>query len=207
MYNLNSKCGALYLNDFDIDFSKDKVAKPLNPPELSSLAIDEAGVIWIGTVNNGIIRMDNKTNNRICTYNSPLTSNNIGEIIIDNKNRKWFITGNNYGYISTAKSDTSKNAIRNYAGVVMLNDVNFNQLSDWKIFNSFNSTLPNKTIERFLFDKNDNLWISAADKGIGKFHDSTWHYNTYYNNGFVKDDIDYLTISEYGEVYAGSKII
>lgn len=143
--------------------SEDKITR------LNSLAIDTHDNIWIGS-ENGLISMHLPTlTDNIFTRANGLPSNNVFDIIVDNKNRKW---------VSTID------------GLCVLNSNN-QHLYTWpKNNNLFNNT-PNNT--SCLYD-NDGYIYFGGNKGLHRFHPDSISFYNYQNDivltGFQINNID-----------------
>jgi ligand-binding sensor domain-containing protein len=111
----------------------------------------EGNIKWIGTVQGGIARFNDTSWTVYNHYNTPLESDFIERVGIDNFNNKWFCT--------------------RFGGVAKFNS-NQNQ---WTIYNSTNSGLPwNNTYAIFIDDVNTK-WIGIQDGGFVTFNDTVWN--------------------------------
>jgi len=138
----------------------------------------EGNIKWIGTVLGGIARFDDVHWAVFNTTNTPLESNFIEGIGIDNYNNKWFCT--------------------RFGGVAKFN-TNQNQ---WNIFTSTNSGLPWGNTSTVFIDELNSKWIGIQDGGFVKYNDTTWSNFPDSNNAtaldFKKDRYGNLWICEEG---------
>ncbi len=142
-----------------------------------SIAIDSAGIVWLGTQNNGIMNYDHGIWNEFPTTNG--NDAYVPIIEIDSKDRKWFLYWRNEG----VKMFDNKNWIHykdaseegNYTTCYLRNSKNKNWIGTpygIKIFKNntlkklnTNSTLDNQYIFSMIEDRNQQIWI-ATKKGL-----------------------------------------
>jgi ligand-binding sensor domain-containing protein len=110
----------------------------------------EGNIKWVGTVQGGIARFDDTSWTVYNHYNTPLVSDFIERVGIDNFNNKWFCT--------------------RFGGVAKFN-TNQNQ---WTIYTSTNSGLPWNNTCAIYFDEFNVKWIGIQDGGFVTFNDTTW---------------------------------
>lgn len=98
---------------------------------------------WIGTIGSGIMLKTNNGYQHFTSSNSPLPSNTVRCISIDNSGRKWIGTSN---------------------GLAIYND------TTWVVYDTLNSDLPNNYIHDIAFNYNNNFepWISTKN-GVCRF--------------------------------------
>lgn len=65
--------------------------------QIMDMTADNQGVLWLSTSGNGIVKYDGLNFSYIDATNSPIKSNDIRTIAIDNKGNKWISTGYNLG--------------------------------------------------------------------------------------------------------------
>ncbi|MBN1634335.1 MAG: T9SS type A sorting domain-containing protein [Ignavibacteria bacterium] len=138
----------------------------------------EENIKWIGTVMGGIARFDDSSWTVYNTNNTPLISNFIEGVGIDNYNNKWFCT--RFGGV--AKFNTFQN--------------------QWTLYTSTNSGLPWNNTSTVFFDENNVKWIGIQDGGFVTFNDTNWIYfhdsNYATANDFKKDRYGNIWICEEG---------
>ncbi len=117
------------------------------------------------------------------TTNSPLPSNYVSKIIVDNNNIKW---------IGTSQ------------GLARFDGKN------WKMYTESNSPLISDNITCLALDKNNNLWIGTGSGGIMKFDGSSWidytaniPSNVYVKSIFIDKFNSVWIITMKGLVYYG----
>jgi len=118
---------------------------------LTTIAIDNNGVKWIGSSNNGLIRFNGSIFANFNTTNSEIPSNNITSINVSPINEIWVGTD---------------------AGVTVYNN------STWRVYNSSNSGLGNENVTSIQFDVSGNVWIGTWN-GIVKYDGVNWERSTY----------------------------
>jgi len=113
---------------------------------LTAIAIDQDGVKWIGSFDEGLISYNDIEFINYNENNSPLPGNIINSISVDNMNKKWI--GTNFG-------------------IVVFDGTN------WTIYNRDNSGLSSEIINSIKFDDEGNVWIGTTS-GLVKFDGVNW---------------------------------
>jgi len=136
----------------------------------------EGNIKWIGTVMGGIARFDDTSWTVYNTNNTPLISNFIEGVGIDNYNNKWFCT--------------------RFGGVAKYNSFQ----NQWTLYTSTNSGLPWNNTYTIYFDENNVKLIGISGGGFTIFNDTTWitALDTNYTTVFdIKKD-------KYGNIWLGA---
>lgn len=154
--------------------------------ELTSLAIDNNGIKWMGTWGLGLIRFDEKEWKLFDVSNSQICSNYINKIEIAPDNSLWIGTdrglsifdGTTWKTYNTANSMLPNNEVlsfgfdsfgRSYIGtggglVIIENNV-------WAIFNSSNSQLPASKIASIAISASTNeVWLASYTGGVARIY-------------------------------------
>ncbi|MDW7680631.1 MAG: hypothetical protein SCK70_08695 [bacterium] len=166
------------------------------PPgnEIACLAVDHNGVLWCGSMNDGIFFFDEKTaqqNWHQLTRQDGLSTNRIESVAIDNQNRKWFGT---------------------VGGGVALIDDSENQLSISLFYKpelSGISTDPNYVLITDIgIDRFNNSWIlnmSAANNNVIAVYSSLreWQYFAL-QQGILSQYVRAIDFDQYDRVWIGS---
>ncbi len=63
------------------------------PSELTSLAFDHDGVLWIGSMYSGVAAFKDGRFTLFDQYNTPLDDTEVSQVLVDAKNTKWFVVG------------------------------------------------------------------------------------------------------------------
>lgn len=138
----------------------------------------EGNIKWIGTVMGGIARFDDTSWTIYNMYNTPLQSNFIEGVGIDNYNNKWFCT--------------------RFGGVAKFNSTQ----NQWAVYTSTNSGLPWNNTYSIYFDEINTKWIGISGGGFVTFNDTNWIYfpdsNYATANDFKKDRYGNIWICEEG---------
>lgn len=122
--------------------------------KVRSVAVDQNGVVWVGTYTDGLAAFDGTTWSHYTYDNSPIPYHNIWDLAVDSSNRLWIGTGN---------------------GLAVLDD------GEWTIYDVFNSELPGNGVGALLVeptDSGDVIWIGTWDGGVASWHEGEW---TIYN--------------------------
>jgi streptogramin lyase len=127
---------------------------------LSAITIDDNDIMWIGSLNEGLIKYDGVNFINFKTSNSQIPANKINCLSIDNQNRVWVGTDLGIGVFSSGT---------------------------WILFNSSNSGLTSEIINTIRFDNNDVIWIGTAGNLV-KFDGIGWTvYNEPNGKDWVTD--------------------
>ncbi len=120
--------------------------------DLTTVTIDGAGVIWIGSRSAGVSRFDGDVFDSLTSTNSGLTSNAIGGIAVDVDDNIWF--------------GTDGGGICQFDGSV------------WTDYRTGNSDIHSNFINAVSFDDGGNLWIGFDLGGIDRFDGANFeHYD------------------------------
>ncbi len=174
-------------------------------------AFENDDILWIGTY-NGLFRLTISTGDVVSynTANSPMTSNIVRAMAIDENNNKWIGTwrdglmkfdNDSWTIYDTANSGLpamgfmdmkvdSENKIWMIVYCLDLSTIGSVVCydgSDWTIYNSQNSGIPGTSYLSLDIDNYDTVWIGSYYEGLVKFDGQTW---TVYNeeNSDIPDD-------------------
>ncbi|MBM4171762.1 MAG: hypothetical protein FJ214_07845 [Ignavibacteria bacterium] len=180
-------CGSIEPKTQDIDviikswaiYNQANSGLPSN--DISALAVDNFGRVWIGTYSQGLAKLDENKCTIYNTSNSGLPSNSIQCIETDSNNNVWIgtsnglakFTGNSWTIYSTNNSALLYSVIRCLAvdnkGLLWIGNGHFTGgglLSfdgrNWAVYTKENSTLPSNIINDIYIDKSNNKWIGTA---------------------------------------------
>lgn len=143
----------------------------------SMLAKDSSGTVWIGTYEEGIIRIIGNEREIFDTSNSGLPNNKIMEIEVDKEGNVWIGTDN---------------GLSRYNG------------QDWEIYTTNNSTIPNNSIRDVYADTKNNIWVTSWWKsGLAKYDGIGWKYYNNYETWTGSEGIYIveITSSENGDLF------
>ncbi len=192
----------------------------LSAIDISSIAIDENGMKWIGTYWNGIIKFDGTNWTTYDTSNSGLPKNYVNSIVLDESETKWIGTfdglakfdGTNWTTYNTSNSGLPNDNVTSIAidemGTVWIGNY-YDGLTkfdgvDWITYNTSNSGLPSGQIRSIAIDKNGTEWIGTWGGGLAKFDGINWTtYNTS-NSGLLSDKIYSIAIDVSGTKWIGT---
>ncbi|OGU62948.1 MAG: hypothetical protein A2V66_10110 [Ignavibacteria bacterium RBG_13_36_8] len=143
------------------------------------VAVDNNNIKWIGTRDQGLIRYDEKEWTRFYTHNSPIPSNWIPRIKVDDQNRKWICTT---------------------GGLAIYDD------NTWVTYTTSNSSIPCNEINAIAFDNQQNVWIgSEARHMLFKFDGSNWTtYADIYMLGYFESEVYSLEIDHLNRIWIGT---
>ncbi len=132
-------------------------------PDISALACDGSGTVWIGTKESGVYRYTPSSNQQITLDNSPLTSNAVRKIYVDPSNRKWFMTGSWYENWSDRflEEKSSNQLALTFQGVVSYKEPDYFSHPGWEVINMFTSEVPANEYTAIEVDKDNVKWITS----------------------------------------------
>jgi ligand-binding sensor domain-containing protein len=186
-------------SQFSINLRKD-----VPEPELLSMAIDQNDAVWIGTNGNGVIRMQGDARTVFTVANSPMTSNHVRSIKIDELNRKWFITGSfAKNRVSQLTEDLSEVSAA-FAGVVVYLDPIFDMLKEWLVMNAYTAEQPGNSFYEMQQDQAGNMWLASSGYGLVKYAESGWSVFRDPYVSFVGEMLTSLAVGD--EIYAGAQL-
>ncbi len=167
--------------------------------EIIEVAFDPAGVLWIGTRSNGLVKFDGTAWTVYTTDNSKLPSNTVPALAFDTQGDLWVGTGDGLGlfdgktwYVfTTERTDLPYHAIHALAvdaqgilwvgtgmfddlgggGLAKLDKSSFNK---WPVYTTDNSELPDNQILALAVDARGHLWIGTANGKVTMFDGKTW---------------------------------
>ncbi|MBX3007881.1 MAG: PEGA domain-containing protein [Melioribacteraceae bacterium] len=184
----------------------------------STIAVDNNGIKWIGTTENGIVRSDGKSFELINTNNSGLINNVINALAVDSQNKLWIGTSNglmvydgsiwinyNSDIPSTGVTAIHKD-IKNNMWIGTLGGLVKFDGTSWKTFTTSNSGLASNIVTCLESDQNGKIWIGSSFAGISSFDGTQWKAYNMNNMGLninVGNGIKSLMVDKDGKVWAG----
>ncbi len=178
-------------------------AKLIDEPDLLSIAIDQHDVVWIGTEGSGVIRIQGEGKTLFTVENSPLTSNYVRRILIDDMNRKWFLTGfypENWGDRFSKEFDASS-----FKGVVVYQDPFYDMYKDWLVMNTFTTDMPGSSFNEIERGDDGSMWLASPGYGLVKYKDGKWSIFQDPNRGMTGEMLNCLAVNG-EEAYAGAQM-
>lgn len=168
--------------------------------DVQSIAFDKNDVMWVATNASGIIRIENDSRSIIATGNSPMTSDKIIKIYVDNQNRKWFMTGTYPGDRRTDNYKKNYGTVTDgFTGMVMYKDPKYDHFDNWEILNSFTTSLPSSYLFKTKEAPDGSMWIA----GGGGFNNKGGEWSVY-QQANTYNTLTSVDINSKGEVYFGS---
>jgi ligand-binding sensor domain-containing protein len=148
-----------------------------------NFAFDKKGNTWLATRGTGLYKYDGQTWSRFTTVNSPLNSNTIGELALDEDDNLWGAAGNEDG-----------GCLFKYDG------------TNWQIYTVENSGLPSYFVTEIAFDSRNNLWLHCRDslnvisrefgEGLTKFDGVAWTTYNIDNSNIPSNSIMDITVDK-----------
>lgn len=141
---------------------------PLPVNKVRSLAVDNSGVLWIGTFSGGgLCKFDGTTWQVYTPSNSGLPNNSVAAVAVDNNGFIWASTGGGL--------------------------TKFDGQNTWTVYRTNNSGLPHNQVYCIAFEGNKK-WI-GTNGGIGVFDDVNWKTYTSSNSPLPLDLVRAIDIS------------
>ncbi len=160
------------------------------PPgnEFNGLAVDDNGVLWCASNNDGILRYDGKTWSQY-DVKSGLLSNRIRSVVVDSRNRKWF--GTSGGGLALIDENDSLSVFYNEVLAGIAGDPNF-------------VLIPEVNVDAF-----DNVWVlnfEAVNSNIVAVYtnQNVWQYFAE-QEGFLSNAVNALDFDESNRVWVGTQ--
>lgn len=145
-------------------------------PEITALAVDKDDVVWIGTKYEGVIRMNGDSRVMMNMDNSPITSNSIRKIVIDQNDAKWFLTGFWYENMKDAMLETGMSSAEmsaSFNGLVMYKEPDYTKFPGQEVHNFYTEDMPKATFFEVEADKDNHMYLTTTQNVI-KFADGQW---------------------------------
>ena len=198
---------------------------------LTSLAVDSANRLWVGTTLNGVAIHDNGTWSHYTIDNSALPDNSINGITHDHRGWVWISTTGGLACITDQGWRVYDNTPDSHMGfeffgphmnmvavrppdlvaiVTMNGGLNYLTETDHTYFTTYNSTFPDNSANAIAFDSNGDRWIASTVAGLirhaGPYAENTWFNYTAQNSGFPDNTLTSLVIDAADTKYAGTEI-
>lgn len=156
-----------------------KSNSPIASDNLTCITIENGTIKWIGTLNEGLIKLEGDQWSVFTTDNSNIPDNYITCISIDNQNRKWIGT---------------------LGGVGILRN------GSWITYNTQNSGLPDDYVTDIAFHPNGSVLIATLKKGFTILKDGVWRVYDHSNSKLLSDRTAILAafIDESGSTWLGA---
>ncbi len=202
----------------ETDYNTSNSGLPGN--EITSVAVDENGIKWIGTLHAGLAKYDGSNWTVYNTSNSELPDNIVTSIFIDGNRDMWIGTFNGWAKFDGFKwyvfgyEDGLTNTEVNSLGTDLKGDqwigtnsgMIINNGNGETYLNTNNSSLPNNSINSITIDfvnGSGNRWIGTKS-GLAKYDGANWTiYNTS-NSGLPDQWVTSVAIDGSGNKWVGT---
>lgn len=160
--------------------------KRLPTNSVQSIFVDDTGLIWIGTFNNGVYQLDNRKkkfkNHVITSGNHSFFNTEVRSFAEDKTGDVWI---GYYGF-GLAKIVAGTKSV---------------QRTD-----QINSKLTNKNVTSLIYDRRGMLWVGTEGKGVFRVNPMTSEVTNYslQSDGFGNDQVFCLYESKNGTIWAGT---
>lgn len=161
-------------------------AKRLPTNAVQSIYADDLGLIWIGTLNNGVFMLDNNRKkfetSELSMETPPFENKDVRSFAEDREGNIWVASyGVGLGRINAATNDLQR-------------------------VEEINDKISNKNITSLLCDRNGDLWVGTAGKGVYRLNPKTYRLENYsvVSEGFGNDQVFCLYEDKKGILWAGT---
>ncbi len=174
--------------------------------DVTSLAVEENGTIWVGTKNSGTFSFRNGGLKILTPANSPILSNATLKISIDKNGYKWMVAGYKYEeYATRAPFDKNRNHtpyLVNTGGVTVYRENAMITNPKWIVYDS--TTCPYDLGSTFTIDedKQGNIWFTG--NGLMKYKDGA--FSNFKHPQAMKNGFSILYIAPDGKIFLPSSV-
>jgi ligand-binding sensor domain-containing protein len=170
--------------------------------DLSALAVEDNGAIWLGTSNKGVIFVHDKLTKNYTVANSLLNSDAVSKIWIDKDHREWFLTGSwNADWLRTYPKNHNVNYLYNTGGITVLKENSRVADPNWTIYTDNNTDLTLGTTFSISEDKTGNIWMPTTGDGLIKIKDGDF---TVYKPAGALTALTKAYLADDGKIYLGT---
>ena len=178
--------------------------------------IDFDDNIWIGTYLDGIKIYTGQSWTLLNTSNSPITYNDVTDIVTDNKGQVWTVNGKDIIRLNSGKrqkfNSSNSNIPDDWARVISTD--HFGNI--WAIVgrslvkydgNIWHKTeLPNNAqeINTLAVDSTLNIWLGTEYSGIFKFNGKTWIEYNIYNSPLQGNQVKIIKVNKDNVIWVGT---
>ncbi len=184
---------------------------------LSSIDIDNNNIIWIGSVDSGLIKFDGRNFTNFSTSNSSIPSDNIICVKHDNQNKLWVGTDNGLGIFynnnwSILNKDNSPLPTNRIETIAFENNISWIGTSgglakydgtNWQIYTINNTNLPWHWIKTISIDQLNNKWLGISDSGIASYNDQVFTIYRAGESNIPTDNPSASAVSANGNIWFG----
>ena len=183
---------------------------------ISYIAVDHNNFVWIATP-SGLVKFKNSIWSVYNTSNSGIPSNNVSGISFDSLNNVWISTidsgaamfdGTNWNVYDTSNSKIRNNQLScvyidpldvkwfGTGGVSKYDGMN------WTNYHALNSNIPSAVILS-VTSRNNEIWVSSYNRGIGRLIDTTWTKFTQANSPLPDDYTKVIQKDHQNNIWVG----
>ncbi|RJP59718.1 MAG: PEGA domain-containing protein [Ignavibacteriales bacterium] len=206
----------LALRDTSIWVDYRKLNSPLPTDILTSVAVESSGIVWIGTIDKGIVRFQNNVFQTFDKSNSLLPHDRVTDVFVDENDTKWigteggfarFDDPNNMQVYTTANSELRNNRIN----VITGDGVGTIWIGSWgglvkmvnqtmEVMRTENSNLPSNLIKEVECGLTD-IWV-VADTFLTRFDGTNFQKFGRKNNNIPNSNTIGVEIDAEGNTWA-----
>ncbi len=188
----------------------DKTNSGISGLSVSSLAIDNQGVLWIGTSLNGLCRFNGTTCDSWNTSNSNIPCNSINGIAFDVYNNCWIATDAGLGKFSNNSwsvwNETNSDIPSEYLDCIAIDTNGTKWIGNYESLfsmsgNSFNIENPNSGVSEIVIDNQGTKWFGFYELGLGKLSGATWTYYNVDNSDIPGNEVRHIATNGNGVVW------
>lgn len=190
--------------------------------DINTIEIDEFNNKWLGTSENGLIKLNGEKLHIYNTSNSGITSNSINAVLIDKTDNlkwlgvenvgvcvyddySWYANNNvfNSGFGSVIQIEAENNGTKWLTSQNGLYCVNGMQWAKYE-YSSLDTTLSISLINTLCIDYLNTLWMSDSFEGLFRFKNNRWKVYTPDNSNIPETGILSIHVSKDRTVWLGT---
>ncbi|MFZ1289659.1 MAG: two-component regulator propeller domain-containing protein [Melioribacteraceae bacterium] len=212
--------GLLKYDGSDWD-SFDSTYSMFTDQQITSLSLDLFGKLWVGT-NSGLIKIEGSNITKYNSQNSGMVNDWVDGLNNDQNGNLWICSsiggvtilekfdGFVWTHYSTPFADYegTTSIVTDKIGNVWLSSYSGGLAkfdgSQWVVYNTSNSELPNNYLSCLAVDSIGNIWIGTQFDGLTKFDGTNWTNFSYWNSGLSSDDIMSLAFDKFNNLWIGT---
>ena len=159
----------------------------LDDLRIRSIREDHAGMFWLGTVKQGLFRLDPDTNRLTVFRHDPLNPKSLSQdsvwsILEDNAQRLWVATGDGLNLFDRAKESFTR----------------YGHDSDNP------QSLHSSIVSSLYQDRGGILWVGTREGGVSHWNPRSWLFGHYFSDAFRATSVNSIADDGAGKVWVGT---
>jgi signal transduction histidine kinase/ligand-binding sensor domain-containing protein/CheY-like chemotaxis protein/HPt (histidine-containing phosphotransfer) domain-containing protein len=159
----------------------------LDDLRIRSIREDHAGMFWLGTVKQGLFRLDPDTNRLTVFRHDPLNPKSLSQdsvwsVLEDNAQRLWVATGDGLNLFDRAKESFTR----------------YGHDSDNP------QSLHSSVVSSLYQDRGGILWVGTREGGASHWNPRSWLFGHYFSDAFRATSVNAIADDGAGKVWVGT---